>query len=124
MHLSKVECLWKELREELEKMMKLRTTLALEEVERRKAQKEVGAAMEMAIQDFKSSKDMEDIKIAFAQEALLEEFQVCLGWITENFPDIDLDLLIDELGDKVGPSCADVEVAPIAYIAEVTSEVS
>ncbi|EHA8589664.1 hypothetical protein COCNU_scaffold011817G000010 [Cocos nucifera] len=50
--------------------------------------KGVGAMMVRAIQDFKSSKDMEDIKIAFAQEAFLEGFQVCLGWVIENFPDI------------------------------------
>ncbi|KAG1327514.1 hypothetical protein COCNU_01G014480 [Cocos nucifera] len=65
-HSSKVQCLQKELREKCEEMAKLRAELALEKEERRKAQEEVNAAMERAVQDFKSSKDIEDIKINFA----------------------------------------------------------
>ena len=60
-----VECLQKELREEHEEMVKLRAELALEKEERRKAQEKVRAAMERTVQDFKSSQDMEDIKINF-----------------------------------------------------------
>ncbi|EHA8586187.1 hypothetical protein COCNU_scaffold000005G000010 [Cocos nucifera] len=64
-HSSVVKCL-KELREESKEMAKLRAELALEKEERRKAQEEVSAIMGRAVQDFKSSKDMEDIKIDFA----------------------------------------------------------
>ncbi|EHA8587673.1 hypothetical protein COCNU_scaffold002951G000030 [Cocos nucifera] len=71
---SEVEHLQKELREECEEMVKLRAKLTLEKEERRKAQEEVNAAMEMALQDFKSSKDMEDIKIDFTEESFLEGF--------------------------------------------------
>ncbi|EHA8589530.1 hypothetical protein COCNU_scaffold010566G000010 [Cocos nucifera] len=63
-----------ELREEHKEMVKLRAKLALEKEEKRKAHEEVNAAMERAMQDFKSSKDMEDIKIDFAQKSFLEGF--------------------------------------------------
>ena len=65
-HSSEVKHLRKELREDREEMVKLRAKLPLEKEERRKAQEEVNAAMERVVQDFKSSKDMEDIKIDFA----------------------------------------------------------
>ncbi|KAG1339274.1 hypothetical protein COCNU_04G015800 [Cocos nucifera] len=61
-HLSKVERLRKELREQRKEMAKLRAELALKE-ERRKLLEEVNAAMKRAVQDFESSKDMEDIKL-------------------------------------------------------------
>ncbi|EHA8587498.1 hypothetical protein COCNU_scaffold002442G000010 [Cocos nucifera] len=64
-----------ELREEHCEMAKLRAELALEKKEKRKAQEEVSAAMERAVQNFKSSKDIEDIKIDFALKAFLEGFQ-------------------------------------------------
>ncbi|EHA8587541.1 hypothetical protein COCNU_scaffold002541G000020 [Cocos nucifera] len=63
---SKVERLQNELREEHGEMTKLRVELALKKEEKRKVQEEVSAAMERAVQNFKSSKDMEDIKIDFA----------------------------------------------------------
>ncbi|KAG1330502.1 hypothetical protein COCNU_02G004700 [Cocos nucifera] len=68
-----VERLRKELRAECEKTMNLRTALAQEE-EKRKAQEGIGTAVERAIESFKSSRDMEDTKIAFAQEAFIEGF--------------------------------------------------
>ncbi|EHA8587217.1 hypothetical protein COCNU_scaffold001594G000010 [Cocos nucifera] len=79
--------------------------------------------MERAVQDFKASKDMKDIKIDFAQEFFLEGFQICLGWVVENFPDIHLDLLIEKLEDKAAPPRIDAEVAPTAHVVEVTLEV-
>ncbi|EHA8588390.1 hypothetical protein COCNU_scaffold004987G000010 [Cocos nucifera] len=99
-------------------MARLRAELALEKEEKRKAQEEVNAAMEKAVKDLKSSKDMGDIKIAFTQEAFFEGFQDCLGWIIKNFPDIDVDLLLEEPENRVGPSHVDAEVAPAAHAIE------
>ncbi|EHA8586915.1 hypothetical protein COCNU_scaffold001165G000010 [Cocos nucifera] len=73
-HSSKVEHLQNKLREKHGKMMKLRAELDLKKKEKRKAQEEVSAAMERAMQNIKSSKDLEDIKIDFAEEAFLEGF--------------------------------------------------
>ncbi|KAG1362685.1 hypothetical protein COCNU_10G009040 [Cocos nucifera] len=69
---AEVERLQKELRVEREETTNLRTALAQEEEEKRKAQEGVGVAVEQAVESFKSSRDMEDIKIAFAQEAFIK----------------------------------------------------
>ncbi|EHA8588133.1 hypothetical protein COCNU_scaffold004190G000010 [Cocos nucifera] len=123
-HSFEVECLQKELREEHGEMARLRAELALEKEEKRKVQEEVNATMERALQDFKSSKDMEDIKIAFAQEAFLEGFQVCLGLIIENFFDIDVDLLLEEPENRASPLCTDAKVTPAAHAIEATPVIS
>ncbi|EHA8588907.1 hypothetical protein COCNU_scaffold007140G000010 [Cocos nucifera] len=68
-----VEHLQEELRAEHEKTTNLRTTLAQEE-EKRTAQEGVGTAVEQVVESFKSSRDVEDIKIVFAQEAFIEGF--------------------------------------------------
>ncbi|EHA8589777.1 hypothetical protein COCNU_scaffold012270G000020 [Cocos nucifera] len=93
-------------------MAKLRAELALKKEEKRKVQEEVSATMKRTVQNFKSSKDMEDIKIDFAQEAFLEGFQVCMGRVAENFFNIDLDLFLEEPDDRAGPSSIVAEVAP------------
>ncbi|EHA8586520.1 hypothetical protein COCNU_scaffold000478G000070 [Cocos nucifera] len=111
-HSSEVECLQNELREERGEIAKLRAELALEKEEKRKAQEEVSTAMERVMQNLKSSKDMEDIKIDFAQKVLLKGFQVYMGRVAENFSNIDLDLLLEEPEDRASPSCIDAEVAP------------
>ncbi|EHA8588125.1 hypothetical protein COCNU_scaffold004146G000010 [Cocos nucifera] len=110
-HSSEVKRLQNELREEHCEMAKLRAKLALEK-EKRKTQEEVSTAMERAMQNFKSSKDMEDIKIDFAQEAFLEGFQVCMGRVIKNFSNIDLDHLLEAPEDRADPSRTNVEVAP------------
>ncbi|EHA8587588.1 hypothetical protein COCNU_scaffold002710G000010 [Cocos nucifera] len=92
---TELKHLREELRVEHEKTTNLRTALAQEEEEKRKAQEGVRAVVEQAVQSFKSSRDMEDIKIAFAQEAFIEGFQICLGSIAENFFEVDLDLLME-----------------------------
>ncbi|EHA8588520.1 hypothetical protein COCNU_scaffold005638G000010 [Cocos nucifera] len=49
---------------------------------------------------------MEDIKIAFAQEAFLEGFEICMRRIEKNFRGVDPNLLTDESSEGVGPSNA------------------
>ncbi|EHA8587634.1 hypothetical protein COCNU_scaffold002864G000020 [Cocos nucifera] len=109
---TKIEHLREELREEHEKMMNLKTTLAQEEEEKRKAQEGVGAVVERVVKSFKSSRDMEDIRIAFAQEAFNKGIQICLGRVAENFFKVDLDLLMKKLGDRADPSSLRVGVVP------------
>ena len=71
-----------------------------------------------------SSKSMEDIKVALAQEAFLEGFQIYLRRIAKNFPDVDLDLLTDEPSDEASPSNIGIEVAAASPIAKLASKVS
>ena len=67
--------------------MGLRVALILSEAKRNKAEVEVGIKRERAVEAFKSSKAMEDIKIAFTHEAFLEGFEICMRRVTKNFPE-------------------------------------
>ena len=62
------------LRREEEAVVGLKAALTLVEETKKKMKEEIGAKREWVIDDFKSSKAMEDIKIAFAREAFLEGF--------------------------------------------------
>ncbi|EHA8588953.1 hypothetical protein COCNU_scaffold007393G000010 [Cocos nucifera] len=98
-----VEHLREALQKEDEVFVGLRTGLTHSEDKRRKAKEEVSTERERAIEVFKSSKAMEDTKIAFALEAFLEEFEICMR-VAKYFPEVDLDLLIDEPHEEAGPS--------------------
>ncbi|KAG1327679.1 hypothetical protein COCNU_01G016130 [Cocos nucifera] len=103
-----VECLREALWKEEEAFVGLRTALTLSKEKKRKAEEEVNTKRERAVEVFKSSKVMEDIKIAFAQEAFLEGFKICMRRVAKNFPKVDLDLLIDEPHEEAGPPNASV----------------
>ncbi|KAG1327767.1 hypothetical protein COCNU_01G017010 [Cocos nucifera] len=111
-HSAKVDHLQEALRREEQVSVGLKAALSLEEEKQRKAKEEVDAEKERAVEVFKSTKVMEDIKIAFTQEAFLEGFMVCMKRIVKKFPNTDLDFLIEEPGDKVEPSHIDA-VPPI-----------
>ncbi|EHA8587618.1 hypothetical protein COCNU_scaffold002848G000010 [Cocos nucifera] len=49
--------------------------------------------------------------------------KICLGWVIENFPDIDLNLLIEEPKNRANPSYADAEVATAVHVVEATPKV-
>ena len=83
----------------------LRAALTPSKDKRRRAKEEVGAKREQAIEVFKSSKAMEDIKIAFVQESFLEGVEICMR-VAKNFFEVDLDLLIDEPSKEADPSNA------------------
>ncbi|EHA8586852.1 hypothetical protein COCNU_scaffold001065G000010 [Cocos nucifera] len=71
----------------------------LEEDNRKKADEEVGAERERAVEAFMSSKVMEHIKIAFTQEAFLKGFEICMRRIMKKFPNMDLYFLMEKLSD-------------------------
>ncbi|EHA8586901.1 hypothetical protein COCNU_scaffold001137G000010 [Cocos nucifera] len=99
-----------EARAEIEKVLTevdylkkaLEVALTLMEEKRKKIEEEVGAEKERAIEAFKSSKAMEDIKIAFTREAFLEGFEICMRRFAKNFADVDLELLTDEPNEEAG----------------------
>ena len=100
--------------------MGMKTALALEEDKQKKVKEEIDAKKERAIEVFKSSKAMEDIKIAFTQEAFLEGFKVCMKRIAKRFPDMDIDFLIEEPDDKAEPSYAGIASPVIEPDAETS----
>ncbi|EHA8587613.1 hypothetical protein COCNU_scaffold002825G000010 [Cocos nucifera] len=106
------------LRREEEIFVQLRAALTLSKDKRIKVEEKVGTKKERAIEAFKFSKAMEDIKISFAQEAFLEGFEICLGRVAKNFLEVDLDLLIGKPSEKASPS----NVKATSPIAEPTPE--
>ena len=86
-------------------------------------EEEVDTKREWAIKDFKSFKDMEDIKIAFAWEAFLEGFEICMR-VAKNLSEINLDLLPNKPDDEASPSNVDAEVGAASPITELTLEIS
>ncbi|EHA8588111.1 hypothetical protein COCNU_scaffold004131G000040 [Cocos nucifera] len=72
--IAKVEHLPKALRREKEAAAGLKAPLTLAEKKKKKMEEEIGVEREWAIDNSKSSKAMEDIKIIFAREAFLEGF--------------------------------------------------
>ncbi|KAG1327668.1 hypothetical protein COCNU_01G016020 [Cocos nucifera] len=75
-HSTEVGHLQEVLKKEEQVSAILKTTLALEEEKRKKAEVEVGTKGERAIKSFRSSKEMEDIKVVFAQEAFDKGFEL------------------------------------------------
>ncbi|EHA8588476.1 hypothetical protein COCNU_scaffold005364G000010 [Cocos nucifera] len=73
---TEVECLPRALRREEQASSELKAALASEEAKRKKAEEEVGLEKEWVAESFKSSREMQDIKIAFAQESFLKGFEV------------------------------------------------
>ncbi|EHA8590634.1 hypothetical protein COCNU_scaffold021527G000010 [Cocos nucifera] len=103
---TEVECLREMLQREEEASAGLRAALTPSKDKRRRNKEEVGAEREQAIEVFKSSKAMEDIKIAFVQESFLEGFKICMRRVAKNFSEVDLDLLIDEPSKEADASNA------------------
>ncbi|EHA8587096.1 hypothetical protein COCNU_scaffold001426G000030 [Cocos nucifera] len=73
-----VERLQEALQREEEASASLKVALALSEDKRKKAKEEIDIEKERAVEVFKSSSAMEDIKIAFTKETFLEEFEICM----------------------------------------------
>ena len=100
---------------------------ALESERRKKAEakvaereKQVVEAKKQAIQDFKASRKLEDIKIEFAEEAFGKGFDLCQQKVAERFPDLDLGFLMgDSSKDEVEPPTAG---ADLPYAKSTTTE--
>ncbi|EHA8587327.1 hypothetical protein COCNU_scaffold001895G000010 [Cocos nucifera] len=99
----------------------LKVASIFKEDKRKRAEEEVGAERKHDIEAFKSSKAMEDIKIAFSQEAFLKEFEVYMRRVAKKFSNMILDFLTEEPGDEAGPSNTSAS-SPIAEPDPETSE--
>ena len=103
-HSVEVGHLQEALRREEQRSMELKAALTLKENRQKKGEDEVGLERERAIESFKSSKAMEDIKVTFAQEAFLKGFKLCQRRMTEKFFELDLSFLMGEsFDDEAGP---------------------
>ncbi|EHA8588342.1 hypothetical protein COCNU_scaffold004798G000010 [Cocos nucifera] len=105
--------------------MGLRAALTLSKDKRKKAEEEVSIERERAVEAFKSSRAMEDIKIAFAQEAFLEGFEIYMRRVVKNFPRVDLDFLTNKPNGEADPSnigAASPATEPTLGVPELTAE--
>ncbi|EHA8588205.1 hypothetical protein COCNU_scaffold004374G000020 [Cocos nucifera] len=82
----KVEHLREASRREEEASMGLKAVLTLSKDKRKKEEEEIGTEREWAVEAFKSSQAMEDIKIAFTKEAFVEGFKIYMRRVVKNFP--------------------------------------
>ena len=68
----------------------------------------------MGCRIFQVSKEMEDIKIAFAQEAFLKGFKLCQRRMVEKIFELDLSFLMGESSDdEARPSTVATDLPPI-----------
>ena len=133
--IAKVLSLWEVLEKERQTSSDLRTVL---EEERGKAEAEVSAlkvqvfelkvqvselkawipslvseARARAVEEFKASSEMEDLKVQFGQDAFIKGFELCQEKVVGRFLELDLDFLNDASDDEAGPSEAAVGPLPV-----------
>ena len=113
--------------------MEAKKELALEEKRKRKVEAEIVEkkrqileAKEQVVQDFKASKELEDIKIDFAQEAFIRDFELCQRNVAEKFSKLDLNFLAgDSSNEEAEPSIAGADfptTKPSAAISKAAHE--
>ena len=70
-------------------------------------------AKAQAVWDFKASFEMKDIKVNFAKEAFIKEFELCQRNMIEKFSKLDLSFLDGRSDDEVGPSIVDANLPSV-----------
>ena len=74
----------------------------------------ISKARVLAVEEFKASAEMRDLKVQFGQEAFIKGFELCQEKVTKKFPKLDLSFLGEESEDETGPSPAATAVtAPL-----------
>ena len=71
----------------------------------------VSEARALAIEEFKASTEMRDLKVQFGQEAFIKAFELYQEKVARKFPELDLSFLGEESEDEAGPSSAATVVA-------------
>ena len=99
-------------------LAKMKEELAMEIERREKAEAEIvekerqiSKAKEQAILDFKTSKELEDIKIDFAKEAFIRGFELYQRKVVEIFHELDLSFLAGESSnEEAKPSTTSIDL--------------
>ena len=113
------------LQEALQKEGQISTDLrATLEEERKKAEAEVfelkvqiptliSKAMVWAVEEFKTSSEMRDLKVEFGQAAFIKGFELCQEKVVGKYPELDLGFLDEAFDDEAGPSEAAAGLPPV-----------
>ena len=115
-----VASLQKALQKEGQTSADLRATL---KEERKKAEAEVSElkvqiptliskAMVRAVEEFKTSSEMRDLKVEFGQAAFIKGFELCQEKVVRKFFELDLGFLDEASDDEAGPSEAAAGLSP------------
>ncbi|EHA8586313.1 hypothetical protein COCNU_scaffold000172G000020 [Cocos nucifera] len=111
------------LHEEEFALVRLKAALALEEERRKEAKnrvakletqmaKSISEAMIRAVEEFKTSSEMQNLNVKFSQEAFIKDFKFYEGRIARRFPKLDLGFLKEEEDNvEVGLSNAVVDLS-------------
>ena len=57
-----------------------------------------------AVEEFKASSEMEDLKVQFGQDAFIKGFELYQKKVAGRFPELDLGFLDEASDDEAGPS--------------------
>ena len=71
----------------------------------------VSEARARAVEEFKGSSEMKDLKVQFGQDAFIKGFELCQEKVAGRFPELDLSFLNEVFDDEVEPS--DVAADPL-----------
>ena len=71
----------------------------------------ISEARALAVEEFKASAEMRDLKVQFGQEAFIKGFELCQEKVARKFSELDLSFLGEESEDEAGPSSAATTVA-------------
>ena len=71
----------------------------------------VSEASARAVEEFKASSEIEDLKVQFGQDAFIKGFELYQEKVARKFPELDLNFLGEESEDETGPSPAATAVA-------------
>ena len=73
----------------------------------------VSEAGARAVEEFKASSEMEDLKVQFGQDAFIKGFEFCQEKVAGRFSELDLSFLNEASDDEVGPSEATIGPPPV-----------
>ena len=73
----------------------------------------VSKARARAVEEFKGSSEMEDLKVQFGQDAFIKGFELCQEKVAGRFPELDLDFLNEASDDEARPSKVAVDPLPV-----------
>ena len=77
--------------------------------------------MVRAVEEFKTSSEMRDLKVEFGQATFNKGFELCQEEVVGKFSELDLGFLDEASDDEVGPSEAAAGLPPVETFSTATA---